>query len=52
MVADNPKPVIFLAFANDRTIDGNNLRNLASEADALRKVLGVGAENWIPVEFS
>jgi hypothetical protein len=35
----NPKPVIFLAFANDRAEGGAYLRNLPIEMDAIRKAL-------------
>ncbi len=33
------KPIIFLAFANDRQADGTYLRNLGQEAEQLREVL-------------
>jgi len=39
MPEPNTKPVIFLAFANDRKADGQYLRNLGSEAEALRNTL-------------
>src|SRR5438067_1651364 len=39
MADSTTKPVIFLAFANDRQADGAYLRNLGQEAEQLRDVL-------------
>ena len=39
MPEQSAKPVIFLAFANDRMADGQYLRNLGNEADSLRGAL-------------
>lgn len=39
MLNRTPKPMIFLAFANDRQADGVYLRNLGQEAEQLREVL-------------